>query len=100
MVLLVIATHRVLRCVWNASGEEILATESPIKIDAGAVVRFFGGPTELRFRLERRGLGILSKSALDKWVQRQRIPGEWLLALMALARIERMRFVPLAFVDR
>lgn len=77
-----------------------MPTVSPIKIDARAVVRVFGGATELRFRLERRGLGELSIEAISKWFKRERIPGEWLIALMLLARMERMRFSPLAFVNK
>lgn len=75
-----------------------MPTVSPIKIDVTGVVRFFGGGTELRFRLERRGLGELSQAAVSKWIKRDRIPGEWLIALMLLARSERMRFLPLSYV--
>lgn len=72
--------------------------ESVVILDVLKIVHFFGGFTEMRFRLERRGLGIVSRAAIDKWVKRGRVPGSWMVALIFLARIDRLRFDPLLFV--
>lgn len=77
-----------------------MPTITTIKIDALGVVRAFGGPTELRYRLERHGLGELSEYAVAKWIHRQRIPGEWLIAIMLLAKIDRAKFNPLEYVHQ
>lgn len=75
-----------------------MATKTTIRLDVAAIVRIFGGPTEMRFRLDRHGLGEVSEHAVSKWIERGRLPGEWLVALLVLAKIERMRFSPLQFL--
>ena len=72
--------------------------ESVVILDVLKIVHVFGGFAEMRYRLERRGLGQVSRDAIDKWVKRGRIPGSWLVALQLLAKIDRMRFNPLAFI--
>ena len=77
-----------------------MSSKSPIKIDALGVVRSFGGPTELRFALERHSLGNPSGYTITKWIERKRIPGEWLMSIMVLARLLRVSFSPLTFVEK
>lgn len=58
---------------------------APAKIDVRRLIsERFNGRKQLHERLVRRGHNVTGKM-IDKWVERGRIPGPWLLELHALA---------------
>jgi hypothetical protein len=71
-----------------------------VVLDVRGIVKLFGGSSALRWSLERRRLAVLAQGTVDKWVERNRITSDWLIKLMVLARMENIKFNPLAFVDR
>ena len=54
-------------------------------------VRFFGGPASLARRATLHG-NPLTVKAIEKWQQRDRIPGDWLVRMTSLAKIEKRHF--------
>lgn len=55
-----------------------------IKVDVAALCRYFGGAVTIKDRLELRGHAITLK-AVEKWRERGRVPGYWLMELAAIA---------------
>lgn len=51
------------------------------KLDVQALVADLGGPTTLQGKLRRKGHDI-SVKAINMWVYRKRIPGDWLSVLI------------------
>jgi hypothetical protein len=61
------------------------------QLNVRAVVLFFGGPAELSRRVKASGK-TLSVKGIEKWHERGRVPGEWIVALIALAKSEGRLF--------
>jgi len=76
------------------------ADGNTVVLDVKGIVTLFGGASALRWALERRKIAVLAQGTVDKWVERNRITSDWLIKLMVLARMENIKFNPLAFVDR
>lgn len=66
-------------------------------VDAAAIIRLFGGRTDLHAKIERRGYEI-SIRGIDKWRERESITPGWLRVLAEIARDEGREFDPLQFV--
>lgn len=49
------------------------------------LIRELGGPTAVQTRLAKRGY-LISLKAVNAWVARRNVPGNWLGALAQLAR--------------
>ena len=61
-------------------------TDHPLaEIDCRAIVRRFGGPTNLYRRLVRRGHN-LSPKTVEKWAERARMGTPWLAELIVMAQ--------------
>ncbi len=54
------------------------------RIDAQRMVREFGGPSQLQRRLVKDGHDI-SLKAVERWISRGRIPGDWLVIMSVYA---------------
>ena len=61
------------------------------QFDVRSAVRFFGGPAELARRAKASGK-TLSIKGIEKWHERGRIPGSWLLVLATIAKAEGRLF--------
>lgn len=61
------------------------------RIDAQRIVRLFDGPAHLQRRLQRDGYSITLK-AIERWVTRGRIPGDWLVILSIYANRDNLQF--------
>lgn len=61
------------------------------QLDVRGAVKFFGGPAELRRRLAAADSKITVK-AIEKWHERNSIPGVWLVRLSQLARTQGRNF--------
>lgn len=55
------------------------------RMRARALVRDLGGPTAVQNRLKKRGHKI-SLKAVNAWVSRRSVPGDWLAEMAKLAR--------------
>lgn len=64
---------------------------TPERFDAKAVIKFFGGPADLTRRAKKAGFMITVK-AIEKWQERNQIPGVWLVRLAAIAKSEGRYF--------
>jgi hypothetical protein len=73
----------------------------PQYFDVRAVVLFFGGPADLARRATANLPGApLKVKAIEKWLARQRIPGNWLVRLAQLAKHEGRHFEIHDFITR
>ena len=71
----------------------------PERFDAKAVIRFFGGPADLTRRAKKAGFMITIK-AIEKWQERNQIPGAWLVRLATIAKSEDRLFEISDFITR
>jgi hypothetical protein len=69
------------------------------RFDAKAAVRFFGGPADLARRAKKHGFPVTIK-AIEKWQERNQIPGPWLVRLSAIAKSENRLFEISDFITR
>lgn len=58
---------------------------SETSLNVRDVVKFFGGPAQLARSATANG-NALTAAAIDKWQQRNQIPGAWLVRLSAMAK--------------
>ena len=67
------------------------------KINTRKLVKDFGGATAVSRGLTEAGLPI-TKSAVDKWYRRGRLPAEYLFAFAQIARERNQRFELLDYI--
>ncbi len=72
-------------------------TAEPRRLDVPAIVTKFGSPEMIALALKQEGLAKIEPVAVTRWLDRGLIPSERLVALMILARRNRMKFDPVDY---
>lgn len=67
------------------------------RLNVAAMLDTLGSPELLSSALELEGLAKIDPVAVHRWKQRNSIPAERLVALMALARRKKLKFDPTDF---
>lgn len=75
------------------SGQKVTAgrTKPAMQLDVQRLLRHFGGAAALRKKLDILGTDEKTPTAVQmrKWVERKKIPGDWLVVLLVQAKLER-----------
>lgn len=69
----------------------------PRRLNVPAILKKFGSPEMIASALTNEGLAKLEPIAVTRWLERGLIPSERLVALMILARKNRMKFDPIDY---
>lgn len=64
------------------------------RLDVSGILKKFGSPEMLAAALNQEGLAKVQPIAVRRWIDRGLIPSERLVALMVLARRNRIKFDP------
>lgn len=72
-------------------------TVEPRRLDVPSILKTFGSPEMISLALEKEGLANVAPVAVTRWLDRGLIPSERLVALMILARRNRMKFDPVDY---
>lgn len=69
----------------------------PRRLNVPAILEKFGSPEMIASALTNEGLAKLEPIAVTRWIERGMMPSERLVALMILARKNRMKFDPIDY---